>query len=76
MKQIGIAMYTAGAACSLASYVFVRPGRSRFTAFMRGSFQVKDDYTPTGWRLVILSRGLLVLEIAMIATGIHMFPDF
>jgi hypothetical protein len=67
LKHIGLVAFAASMLCTLISFFYVKPGRSWFMAFMRGSFHVVDDFVPVGQRFVRLSRWLGLIAIVLLA---------
>jgi hypothetical protein len=73
LKWLGIALFAAGFLCSLSALAFVEPGRSRTVAYFRGSFQAREDYSSTGWRLVIIGRVLCLGGVLLVVLAMFVF---
>jgi hypothetical protein len=70
LKWVGVAMFAGGALMWMIALLHIAPGRSRISAYMRGSFQTEKDYTPAGWRLIVWGRRLSFAGFALILVSI------
>ena len=73
IKLLGVVLIFAGVTCRLASIGFIAPGRSRFAVLARGSFQKKDDYTPTGWHVYKLGFWVALAGFIVVVTAVYVF---
>ena len=73
IKWVGVGMFATGAFMSMIALLHIAPRRSRFSAYMRGSFQAEKDYTPTGWRLIVWGRGLAFAGFVITVVCIYAF---
>lgn len=71
---IGAALFIAGFVGSLVAVTAFpsRPG-ARLDAFMRGSFQSRADYSPTGWRILQVSWVLALAGFTLVVLAIYVF---
>jgi hypothetical protein len=74
LKWIGVCSFALGFVCTVLSLFFVASRTSLPSALVRGAFQRREDYTATGWRLIVWGRwlgigGFLLTGLAMRVLG-------
>jgi len=70
LRWAAFALLAAAAVCTIGSYFCMTSKRSGLDTLVRGTLQKRENYTSTGWTLVIWGRWLFWIGMGLFLVSI------